>query len=1737
MVGNLTQTRPELQSRGPPPLYNRVPRSNISTLGHSRGPPPLINASIQQQHKAKRRNNVNQKSTGNQNRPEIQPQIHQFSVIPPNLNQTSMMPPQFISTSKHNIIRPPLQPHINHIVSRNPIRPDVPNVHDNIDSIRITNPFENEVNIPRTMTSPQYPADISSMSHQGNMNPRTQMTAPSMNSHRGLQNNSTSMNVNTNILPSYSNSGMSNIDPRLFNSSLFPHQFPLPGYHPENHQMLNILPRMPVQSSNPFNEFILLPPSINNSNNPLTSNQNSVCPDTIDDEVSDINVMGRWYRPPSNEEEADKTIPTELTPEKTKTTEIVAGKENPPEHGNTFRNLITTDIKIELGVDEEGMDRIHRPSKQTTHTRLENVVNKLYGDRVVSPMEEIASTFPLTEESTSSDQDVLSYNNDITTTLPLSAVQPATTSQISNEQPALSINSLETPASIESSEISEIQSDGNHVNSSPDMTLCILNTFSLSSSDVKLSQDSTMDGTGTSEETSEVNPTDIPSKRNCGKKSSSSPKKVPPLTIKLPFNKLSHKKKGFGNSKKSFGSPVKTAFHHFAKGAKNLIEIRKPKALMFDEKKDEDQGQSFCKPAISHVTNSEKKSTSDDKSSSGLKTDDERSLDDVVAKVKNHRKRRRSAMLLDSTGLVIGEINPKQSAETGNVGEKKRIPKNTKKSVTNSVTKCTEKRAGKNVKRDKKFVYEDFVIESMENSDCDEEMSNGNDVVLKEGTEFSEEGNKGSEGAKEVSDNLSKEERNRDLIEKNWVQIEARLKLVEKRNKEGKNKSPVKLTSSETTSKINNENISSQINTLSKSLSIENKSSPKKKSAEDVTIENKSSSKPKSTENVAIQNKSGPKRKSGENVTIENKSNRKRKSDENVTIENNSSPKRKSVENIRIEKKSSPKRKSDKHVNSKTSISNKSPKEILSNAGSCQSAKRHSPKNGDQISWSKKKEVTTSAKEKKNSRSSKTVNEKDITDVGDSAYFKMPARYGSDENGYVSKFERNKKGNTGEENIDKDDGEKPSKRKKTHHRINSKNTGEKFNKRPSNCAVLDLSPSENMLRKNVGEKQGTKKNTATTGCDLIVGEERGNSILGTSRTVEATTQTISKITYPTFFVTFHGKRVLCLNSPSGKLLLMREILRRNFKDLVKSSCNNSEGQYKQVYLAKERDLKITYREIPEEHRSLAFKYLIFEKLLREKKKVPQHLGVISVEDALRLYHYMNGLKACSERCIELWSPPEESAKGTCSESEQIENRCERRTSSGTANDGYESDVTIPYIDDSEKGEILTENQSEASNKNKNIIQEKIENEASVEDKNNVAEDTQMNDTEDETDSRLVLRGGVAECYNSYFRYIVVEGEKFYPYEDLVLKFGKIAMTHALQSRLPEKFRAYKCTEIEADFINKLEDTLPSLCVEATLLEEALFNKVACALEFFNSNTIVDLTEDGPPFQSTTNGTNVVNGLEVDLTQDDSETVSKMDIDEEINPSQDDSVLELIFDSQSSSMSDDENLQCSESNTKSTVSNDENLQYSESIAKSTMSNDENLQYSESITKPTVSNDENLQNSESIKNDLSENMIDSEVDVEEKKHVEISQTTHENNPLMEEKDMDLVMSVKSELNQTEKALCDSTSNIGNLGEMSRQISVTFEENNNNDHNEPSSLMAVENNDLAQQFSAMLNDLEEEFSVSPGSDLTTEEEISQISHMQKMIEEAINGMATDMTPSGTMNVDNEMDIKQAVSKYTGK
>ena len=58
MAGNLTQTKPELQSRGPPPLYNRLPRSNVGTLGHPRGPPPLMNASIRQQDRAKRRKNV-----------------------------------------------------------------------------------------------------------------------------------------------------------------------------------------------------------------------------------------------------------------------------------------------------------------------------------------------------------------------------------------------------------------------------------------------------------------------------------------------------------------------------------------------------------------------------------------------------------------------------------------------------------------------------------------------------------------------------------------------------------------------------------------------------------------------------------------------------------------------------------------------------------------------------------------------------------------------------------------------------------------------------------------------------------------------------------------------------------------------------------------------------------------------------------------------------------------------------------------------------------------------------------------------------------------------------------------------------------------------------------------------------------------------------------------------------------------------------------------------------------------------------------------------------------------------------------------------------------------------------------------------------------------------------------------------------------------------------------------------
>ncbi|XP_076102343.1 uncharacterized protein LOC143071726 isoform X1 [Mytilus galloprovincialis] len=1535
MVGPTSIAQHGLQNRAPPPLYNSMTRTN--TGPQLRGPPPLLNVST-----------LRQPPPAHSNKRQPPPPHSNIRQPPPHSNQPSYM-------VHHNI---------------NQIRPNIPRRHTSGETIRLTNPFENEINVPCTRTSPHLSPDMF-ISQAGNTQMSTQSISSTQPNYSTLQSNVTNNNVSqrlqqSNIDPRLGSqqsnidprlvsqqsnidprlvsqqsnnidprlvsqqsnidprlvseqsnidprlvSQQSNIDPRLFHPSLYlPHLFPplgfIPPNLPENNLVPNMMPRMPP---NPFTEFNIPRPQFTNNQDPPVINQ------TEPTEASDKSVMGRWYKLPISDLGSEK------------------------------KDLI-----------EEEKERIHRPSKPISHSSLENVVNKLARRReTVSPISSVASQFPVSREepicgpstgnvllcpATPQNQhqgqsldtirheghsidtirpegesvDILTHEGQTVDTIrheghSIDTIQPEGQSvdTVKQQHICSDLSAYQNSKTEEGTNSNSIQNNKEEI--FDDIGLYIVNTYSLAGNDVSIKTENNQENTESSEQNQPTR------------------KKIPPLKIKLPFRK-SPKKKRFGNSKKSkFVSPIKLVLN---KNNKKQIEIRKPKALMFDqansseindsssttkaiEDKNQleirkpkalmfDQSNSSERKASSSTTNAIEENGGDDSISATLNQSDTsgKSLGDVVEKVKQKRQRRRSAVLIDQTGKVLSSeenlpVKTTEKTETvieNNKQEKKEL-KNTENVIENKKQEKKDSENTENVIENRKQEKKESentenVISGSEN--IDEPMLPSSENIV------SSEQNAPSLKEQKNSDSLSREERNRELIEKNWVHIEAKLKLVEKNLK---NKSPQK----------------------KQPLPLETKA-------------------------------------------VEKTSSLKRKSDEMKSDNSNNEPFCKKKSPLKEKLFKSPLKKTKSPKITKTPNNNTKEVQAPQSSQTCSSVS----------SKSKSEERSLTPKSGKGKRGGKSKNE-------------TPEK---DDNSSV------------------DISGNPSKRRKLSGTVE---------KHVSETKLSSTSASS----RSVGER--------STGDVIVVGEDKTTDI--SNEQTKDTTELISSITYPSFFITFHGKRVLCLNSSSGKLLLMREILRRNFKEVVNKKSQNDndmQKQYKTVYLAKERDLKICYKEIPEEHKNLAVKYLKAEKLIKTQK-IPAHLGVITLENALRLYHYMNGTKTCSMKCLEMWSPKESdiilentdkespdrrSVPNNPKKSEEVKSKSKKNKS------GYDSDETMIYEDESAPP---SQNQNE--------------------------------DEENNDNSRLVLRGGVAECYQAYFRYIVVEGEKFYPYEDLLLKFGKIALTRALQSKLPEKFLAYKCSEVEADFLNKLEEVLPTLSIEATLLEESLFQKVASTVE-----------------------SSSIHGEVVDLTAEDMSNESKTDIDD-INISQDDSIIEISFNSPESP------LQCEETKHVSCNSISANIDSNSEPTNNGIPTEIPQLYPSPPTDNTCneisgnidSNVEPTNNdipTETPQPDTSLPIRDTCLQSTDTTSTEIPQT--DQSPLIEDTCLQRTDTTLNMLNQSEKiverAVCDSTTDLSN----------TTEENNN-DGNSPS--VMIGNTDLA----AMLAELESEFGSSSDNDRATD------------------------------------------------
>ncbi|XP_069138136.1 uncharacterized protein [Argopecten irradians] len=128
-----------------------------------------------------------------------------------------------------------------------------------------------------------------------------------------------------------------------------------------------------------------------------------------------------------------------------------------------------------------------------------------------------------------------------------------------------------------------------------------------------------------------------------------------------------------------------------------------------------------------------------------------------------------------------------------------------------------------------------------------------------------------------------------------------------------------------------------------------------------------------------------------------------------------------------------------------------------------------------------------------------------------------------------------------------------------------------------------------------------------------------------------------------FSVIFHGSKLLCITCLSGKYFVVRELLNKCFIDIAEK--NKKKGVFlsklfKQVYIAKERDLNIPYVELPMHLRPSVGEYLTKEKLLRNG--LVCHIGIIHVNDAKRLYHFFYGVKSCHDlKCVSQWPPIKE----------------------------------------------------------------------------------------------------------------------------------------------------------------------------------------------------------------------------------------------------------------------------------------------------------------------------------------------------------------------------------------------------------------------------------------------------------------------------------------------------------------
>lgn len=81
-------------------------------------------------------------------------------------------------------------------------------------------------------------------------------------------------------------------------------------------------------------------------------------------------------------------------------------------------------------------------------------------------------------------------------------------------------------------------------------------------------------------------------------------------------------------------------------------------------------------------------------------------------------------------------------------------------------------------------------------------------------------------------------------------------------------------------------------------------------------------------------------------------------------------------------------------------------------------------------------------------------------------------------------------------------------------------------------------------------------------------------------------------------------------------------------------------------------------------------------------------------------------------------------------------------------------------------------------------------------------------------------------FGGHFRFLVIDGIKFYPLADLCKRFDVQDLIECMQLKKDNKYKALKCDWMDANFLNRLEPSFPEMIENSTLLEEKILFDVA-----------------------------------------------------------------------------------------------------------------------------------------------------------------------------------------------------------------------------------------------------------------------------------------------------------------------